>query len=138
MTKPTKTKKPAVVPATPVTAKKTKKAKAEVTTPAPAQPEAELVLTEPEALKLRLFMSEQERYGRQYTLATIQRASYLKQIDPNGQLEKLERDMGLASGSAEAARKQYQETIQAVEARLNIKLDGYSFNADTGVLNKVE
>lgn len=142
MTKPTKTKKPAVAPTPPEAAvvKKAKKAKASVTTePVTAQEsKPQLVLTEAETLKLRLFHSEQERFGRQYTLATIQRSSYLKQIDPNGQLEKIERDMGLASGSAEAARKQYQETIQGIEARLNIKLDGYSFDGNTGVLHKVE
>lgn len=127
-----------IATSSPAKKKAAPKAKKVVTTTPAPEATAELVLTEPEALKLRLFMSEQERFGRQYTLATIQRASYLKQIDPNGQLEKIERDMGLASGSAEAARKQYQDTLQAIEARLNIKLDGYSFNADTGVLHKVE
>lgn len=132
-TKPTKTKKPAA-PAT----KKKPAAKEAVAVEAPVQAKPELVLTEPEALKLRLFMSEQERFGRQYTLATIQRAAYLKQIDPNGQLAKIEQDMGLASGSAEAARKQYQEVLEAVEARLGVKLNDYSFDANTGVLHKVE
>lgn len=132
-TKLTKTKKPAAPKKKPAV-----KEAAPVVTEAPVQAKPELVLTEPEALKLRLFMSEQERFGRQYTLATIQRAAYLKQIDPNGQLAKIEQDMGLASGSAEAARKQYQEVLEAVEARLGIKLTDYSFDANTGVLHKVE
>jgi len=136
MTKTTKTKKSDT---TAQKTKKTTKAKETVTTvAAELAPKPELVLTEPEALKLRLFMSEQERFGRQYTLATIQRVSYLKQIDPEGRLTKIEQDMGLASGAAEAARKQYQEVLEAVEARLSIKLHDYSFDANTGVLHKVE
>ena len=140
MTKTTKTKKPAAPKKTakkvaPVEAAKSA-AEAPVTTD--AAPMEFLSLTEAETLKLRLFQSEQERYGRQYTLATIHRMSYLKQIDPEGRLAKMEQEMGLASGAAEAARKQYQEVIEAVEARLNIKLTDFSFDANTGVLHKVQ
>lgn len=138
MTKTTKTKKPAAAKKT-TQPKKVQAPQVEVPAATPQQSQGkELVLTEPETLKLRLFQSEQERYGRQYTLATIQRTSYLKQIDPNGQLAKIEQDMGLASGAAEAARKQYQEVIDAVEARLGVKLNDYSFDMNTGVLHKVE
>lgn len=138
MTKTTKTKKPAAAKK-PTHPKKAQVPQVEASKAAAQQsPAKDLVLTEPETLKLRLFQSEQERYGRQYTLATIQRVSYLKQIDPEGRLAKIEQDMGLASGAAEAARKQYQEVIEAVEARLSVKLHDYSFDMNTGVLHKVE
>lgn len=132
-TKTTKTRKPA---APKKTAKKVATPEQPVTNA--AEPMEFLSLTETETLKLRLFQSEQERYGRQYTLATIQRMSYLKQIDPEGRLAKIEQDMGLASGAAEAARKQYQEVIEAIESRLSIKLTDFSFDTDTGVLHKVQ
>lgn len=106
---------------------------------APAQPaDGEQYLTPTEVLSLRLFHSEQERFSRQHTLVSIQRASYLKQVDPEGRLAKMDSELQQAAGAHQAAQKQYQEVVEAAEKRLGIKLNEYTFDTDTGILRKVE
>ena len=106
---------------------------------APAQPaDGEMYLTHTEVLSLRLFHSEQERFSRQHTLVSIQRASYLKQVDPEGRLAKMEAELQQAAGAHQAAQKQYQEVVESAEKRLGIKLNEYTFDTDTGILRKVE
>lgn len=105
-------------------------------TEAEVAPIKELYLSELEVLRLRLFHSERERASKSYTLANITRASYLKQIDPQDNLSKLDRDLRTAMSSIEDANKQYQEAMQSAEARLGIKLSEYTFDGDTGLLHK--
>lgn len=104
----------------------------------PIEQPRELTLTQVEALRLRLFHAEHERAGKAFTLAGINRASYLKQIDPQDNLSKLDAEMKAAAASAEEARKQYQETVETAEARLGIKLSEYTFDGDTGLLRKIQ
>lgn len=98
----------------------------------------ELSLTQVETLSLRLFHSESERAQKAFTLAGINRASYLKQIDPQENLSKFEAEMRTAAAASEEARKQYQEVMQSAEARLSIKLSEYTFDGDTGLLRKIQ
>jgi len=105
--------------------------------PASEQP-GELYLSETEVLRLRLFHAEQERSLKAYTLATISRASYLKQVDPQDNLSKLDADIRSSAASSEEARKRYQETVQSAESRLGIKLTEYTFDGDTGLLRKIQ
>lgn len=98
----------------------------------------ELCLTEVEVLRLRLFHAEQERSVKAYTLASINRASYLKQIDPQDNLSKLDADIRSSTASSEEARKRYQETVQSAESRLGINLTEYTFDGDTGLLRKIQ
>lgn len=95
-------------------------------------------LTEVEVLKLRLFMTEQERHARQKVISSIQRAAYLKQIDPQDILGQFDKQLAATDAANELAKKQYQATIEAVESRLQLKLTDYSFDSDTGLLHKVE
>jgi hypothetical protein len=95
-------------------------------------------LTEVEVLKLRLFMTEQERHARQKVISSIQRAAYLKQIDPQDILGQFDKEFAATDAANELAKKQYQAIIEAVESRLQLKLTDYSFDSDTGLLHKVE
>lgn len=138
MPKPTKTDEVVTPKTRKPRAKKVAAPPAE-TPAAPVQPaDGERYLTPTEVLSLRLFHSEQERFSRQHTLVSIQRGSYLKQIDPEGRLAKMDAELQQAAGAHQAAQKQYQETVEAAETRLGIKLNEYTFDTDTGILRKVE
>ena len=112
--------------------------KAAAPAPEPQHATDALYLTQTEVLRLRLFHSEQERFSRQHTLAAIQKASYIKQLDPEGRLAKMDSELQHAASAHQAAQKQYQETLQAAESRLGIKLNDYTFDTDTGILHKVQ
>jgi hypothetical protein len=103
-----------------------------------AEQPKELSLTQVEVLSLRLYHSENERSQKAFTLAGINRAAYLKQIDPQENLSKFEAEMRASAAASEEARKRYQDVMQSAEARLGIKLSEYTFDGDTGLLRKIQ
>ena len=97
-----------------------------------------LQLTEVEVLKLRLFMTERDRFKQQKMLTNIKRLSYLKQVDPNDLLAKFDGELSALDAAVVQAEKQYQEVVEAVQSRLNLKLDEYTFDGQTGILRSVQ
>lgn len=93
-----------------------------------------LKMTSEECLRIRLYESETVRYGMEAQLKQARRAAYLRQIDPNGELAKMEAEIKALSERSIGARKQYVNVVKAVEGRLSVKLSEYSFDDDTGIL----
>lgn len=126
--------------------KKTKAAEAPVVTAAAQEPPPQIIsdpeaaapkllaLSEDERLRLRLYESEAARYGMEAQVRQARKAAYLRQIDPKGELAKMDTEMRGFAERSTMARKQYIDVVKAVEGRLNIKLENYSFDDDTGAL----
>lgn len=93
-----------------------------------------LKMTSEECLRVRLYESETVRYGMEAQMKQARRAAYLRQIDPNGELAKMDAEIKALSERSVGARKQYINVVKAVEGRLNVRLSEYSFDDDTGVL----
>lgn len=91
-------------------------------------------LTPLERLKLKLAESEMQRYVAEGKLHEVHRTLLLKRIDPQGQLQKLDKALQTATTSALRAKKAYSDAVVEVETRLNVKLADYAFDDETGTL----
>lgn len=96
-----------------------------------------LTLTESELLRMRLYRADTERHNKQATLLTLQREAFIRQIDPEGRIGKMANDIRVSTGQVQAAQKQYQDVVAAVEARLNVTLADYSYDDETGALTRI-
>lgn len=121
---------PAAAPAEP---KKRRKAARKAEEQGPSK----VLLTESELLRLRLHYAEMERYNKQATLLTLQREAYIRQIDPDGRIGKMAHEIRVSTEAVQAAQKQYQAVVAAVEARLNLTLADYSYDDETGALTRI-
>lgn len=93
-----------------------------------------LSLTAVERLELRLYESEAVRYAAEARLQQVKRDAYLRQIDPKGELAKMEAEIRGTAERSNVSRKRYVDVVKAVEGRLKVKLAEYSFDDETGVL----
>jgi hypothetical protein len=98
----------------------------------------QLYLSESEVLKIRLFEEETIASDATVKLLIYQKEAYLAKIDPEKKLSKLMKEIQSAAKKNADAKAKAIELKNSIESRLNIKLDEYSYNEETGQLQKPE
>jgi hypothetical protein len=93
-----------------------------------------LSLSQDELLKLRLHESETVRWASEAHLRQGKRNEFLRKVDPQGLLSKMDEEIRAVAQKSQQCRMAYQQVAASVEKRLNIKLAEYSFDDETGVL----
>lgn len=106
-----------------------------------AQPEQEpmklLSLKETEILSLKLYEAETRAATYAATIRQMEREAYLRKIDPENKLGKLEEEFRGYAKKANDYRGAYQRTITNIEARVGISMKDYTYDDETGVLHPV-
>ena len=86
-------------------------------------------------LRLSKTQERQRAALAEKTLLTAQRAALLAEIDPQGQLRKLEAEIAKRKAELVEVAQENAAVVKAVEARLGIRLAEYSFDDVTGTLH---
>ena len=93
-----------------------------------------LALSQEERLLLRLHESETVRWASEAHLRQGKKLSFLKQVDPQGLLGKMDEEIRAVAAKSQASKKQYEDVVKRIEERLKVKLADYSFDDETGAL----
>lgn len=95
-------------------------------------------LTKEELNRLQLTQFKIRAFEAEMQLEMLRRDLFLKQIDPEGRLQKM---MSLIRGrtdEAVVAKQEYNNTVKSIEGRLSISLKEWAYNDDNGELTKVD
>jgi len=103
----------------------------------PQEPQAKH-LTQEEMLKMQLYEEEAIAGDATTKLLMYEKDAYLMKIDPQGKLGEMIRGIQEATKKNATAKIKAKELKTAIEARLDVKLEEYAYNEETGQLNKVE
>lgn len=102
----------------------------------PEQPRL-LSLKETEVLSIKLFEAETRAATYAATIRQMEREAYLRKIDPENKLGKLEEEFRNFAKKANDYRGAYQRTITNIETRVGISMKDYTYDDETGVLHPV-
>jgi hypothetical protein len=107
--------------------------------PAPEQQDEpkQLSLKETEVLSLKLYEAETRAATYAATIRQMEREAYLRKIDPENKLGKLEEEFRGYAKKANDYRNLYQRTITNIETRVGISMKDYTYDDDTGMLHPV-
>lgn len=97
-----------------------------------------LKLTKDELLHLQLTQFQTRAYEAELRLEMLKRDLYVKQIDPQGQLQQMASFIRGRSDEAAASKAAYMKLVASIEERLSIKLSEYAYNDDNGELQKID
>ena len=97
-----------------------------------------LYLTQEEMLRMQLYEEEAVAGDAQTRLFLYEKDAYLLKIDPQGKLGELIRGIQESTRKNVTAKQKVKDLKSAIEARLNIKLEEYAYNEETGKLQKPE
>ncbi len=103
--------------------------------PEPHPSEVVLALSEHERLQLGMANAEMRAAAAEHTLLLRDRAVLLAKIDPEGTLRRLTEQLAVKKSDLEAARQLHLGAVSAIEQRLGVKLDEYSYDDVTGTLH---
>jgi hypothetical protein len=101
-------------------------------------PLGELKLDDMERMRL-LHLEAEVRAGRaQFSLGQVELRDFISKVDPSGTIFRRQADVIALGQKLQTQEALYNQVVQEVEAKLNIKLKEYSFDDTSGVLHKHE
>jgi hypothetical protein len=103
----------------------------------PVEPTA-LQLSKDELFRLQLTQFQARAFDAERALEIFKRDQLLKQIDPEGALQRMMALIRNRTDDAVKAKTEYAAVVQEIEGRLGIKLAEYAYDDLTGTLSKID
>lgn len=117
-------------------AKSTKKKTSKKVDPTNISHEGTLKLSDILRLTLLRYEAEVRASDGEIRLHVGSLESYIKSIDPEGKITKMQSEIQALVHNRDLIKKKYQDTLKEIESELGISMSDFSFDTETGILHK--